>query len=93
MVTARIETELSVHEPSRAWEATATTLAQVRAWAALGESELLEFKATTAERDGGMRSLCGMLNHRGGHVHLATLRTLGLVETTGFGRGARWKRL
>src|SRR5687768_14498187 len=45
-----------------------TTLEDIRAWAASGESEVLEFKATTGERRDGTRSLSGMLNHQGGRV-------------------------
>lgn len=41
---------------------------QIRAWAASGESETLEFKRTTNERREAVRSLCAMLNHRGGRV-------------------------
>lgn len=45
-----------------------TTLEQVRQWAATGESETIEFKRTTNERREGVRTLCAMLNHRGGRV-------------------------
>lgn len=41
---------------------------QVSAWARAGESEMLEFKRTTGERREAARTLCGMLNHRGGRV-------------------------
>lgn len=41
---------------------------QIRAWAASGESETLEFKRTTGERREAGRTLCAMLNHRGGRV-------------------------
>lgn len=41
---------------------------QIAAWAAWGESETLEFKRTTGERREGARTLCAMLNHRGGPV-------------------------
>lgn len=44
------------------------TPAQISAWVALGESETLEFKSTTGERRAGARTLCAMLNHRGGRV-------------------------
>ncbi|HWO56403.1 MAG TPA: RNA-binding domain-containing protein [bacterium] len=37
-------------------------------WVADGESETLEFKATTGERREAARALCAMLNHRGGRV-------------------------
>lgn len=41
---------------------------QIATWAALGESETLEFKRTTGERREATRTLCAMLNHRGGRV-------------------------
>lgn len=41
---------------------------QIKAWAASGESETLEFKRTTGERREAARTLCAMLNHRGGRV-------------------------
>ena len=44
------------------------TREQIAAWSTLGESETLEFKATTGERREGTRGLCSMLNHRGGRV-------------------------
>ncbi len=44
------------------------SLQQVQDWAAAGESEALEFKRTIGERVEAMRTLCGMLNHRGGRV-------------------------
>ena len=47
---------------------TSMTLAQVTAWAAAGESEILEFKRTTGERRAATQTLCAMLNHRGGRV-------------------------
>lgn len=40
----------------------------VRAWAALGESDTLEFKKSTAEKDRACRSLCAFANGRGGRV-------------------------
>ena len=46
----------------------ATTPDQIRNWAASGESETLEFKRTTGERREAVRTLCAMLNHRGGRV-------------------------
>lgn len=39
---------------------------QARAWAAGGESEAMEFKRTTGERRTALRTLCAMLNNRGG---------------------------
>ncbi|OGA71234.1 MAG: AAA family ATPase [Betaproteobacteria bacterium RIFCSPLOWO2_12_FULL_65_14] len=44
------------------------TLSQVGTWAAAGESETLEFKRSTGERREATRTLCAMLNHRGGRV-------------------------
>ena len=44
------------------------TLADVQALAAAGESETLELKASTAERFDGVKTVCAMLNHRGGTV-------------------------
>lgn len=41
---------------------------QIRAWAAAGESETMEFKRTTGERRTALRTLCAMLNNRGGRV-------------------------
>jgi ATP-dependent DNA helicase RecG len=41
---------------------------QIAAWAGSGESETLEFKKTTGERREGARTICAMLNHRGGRV-------------------------
>jgi len=41
---------------------------QIAAWAAAGESEMMEFKRSTGELRTGARSLCAMLNHRGGRV-------------------------
>lgn len=40
----------------------------VNGWVAAGESETLEFKRSTGEKRTAMRTLCGMLNHRGGRV-------------------------
>jgi len=44
------------------------TLAQLQSWTHSGESETLEFKRTTGERRAAARTLCGMLNHKGGRV-------------------------
>lgn len=41
---------------------------QIDTWAKAGESEQVEFKATTGERRAAAQTLCGMLNHRGGRV-------------------------
>ncbi|MDE3204882.1 MAG: putative DNA binding domain-containing protein [Acidobacteriota bacterium] len=43
-------------------------LDEVNAWAAEGESDIQEFKATTSEQYEALKSLCGMLNGRGGRV-------------------------
>ncbi len=40
----------------------------IASWAASGESETLELKRSTAERREAARSVCAMLNHRGGRV-------------------------
>ncbi len=44
------------------------TCEQITTWAAAGESETLELKRTTGERREAARTLCAMLNHRGGRV-------------------------
>ena len=44
------------------------TLDQVVALAVSGESETLEFKATTGTRRKAAATVCAMLNQRGGHV-------------------------
>lgn len=41
---------------------------QIAAWGAAGESETQEFKRTTGQRREAARTLCAMLNHRGGRV-------------------------
>jgi ATP-dependent DNA helicase RecG len=41
---------------------------QITAWAAAGESETLELKRSTGQRREAARTLCAMLNHRGGRV-------------------------
>ncbi len=40
----------------------------ITVWAAAGESETLEFKRSTGQRREAARTLCAMLNHRGGRV-------------------------
>src|SRR5262245_51846574 len=50
------------------WEGYSMTPEQIAAWAASGESETLEFKRTTGERREAARTLCAMLNHRGGRI-------------------------
>jgi ATP-dependent DNA helicase RecG len=37
-------------------------------WAAQGESETREFKATTSQRGEAAKAVCAMLNHKGGRV-------------------------
>ena len=44
------------------------TLDEVKALAAGGESETLEFKRSTGELRSGVKAVCAMLNHRGGQV-------------------------
>lgn len=44
------------------------TIDELIALVANGESETVEFKRTTGERDAAARTLCGMLNQRGGRV-------------------------
>ena len=44
------------------------TLDQIKALAASGESETLEFKATTGTRREASATICAMLNQRGGQV-------------------------
>jgi ATP-dependent DNA helicase RecG len=41
---------------------------QIDSWASSGESEALEFKRTTGEKREASRTICAMLNHRGGRV-------------------------
>ena len=40
----------------------------IEKWASLGESETLELKRSTGARREAAKSLCAMLNHRGGMV-------------------------
>lgn len=44
------------------------TLADIESWVRGGESETLELKRTTGERREAARTICAMLNHRGGRV-------------------------
>lgn len=44
------------------------TLDQLKAWAAVGESETQEFKLTTGQRTEGAKGVCAFLNHKGGRV-------------------------
>ena len=41
---------------------------QIKALVAKGESEMLEFKLSTGRRSDAMKTVCAMLNQRGGHV-------------------------
>lgn len=41
---------------------------QIEAWAAAGESETLEFKKSTAEKDRACRTLCAFANGQGGRL-------------------------
>jgi ATP-dependent DNA helicase RecG len=41
---------------------------EIESWIQGGESETLEFKRTTSERREAARTICAMLNHRGGRV-------------------------
>jgi ATP-dependent DNA helicase RecG len=45
-----------------------TSLVELTAWAASGQSETLELKRSTGQRREAARTLCAMLNHRGGQV-------------------------
>lgn len=45
-----------------------TTSEQIAAWASTGESESLEFKKSTAEKDRACRTLCAFANGQGGRV-------------------------
>ena len=44
------------------------TVADIESWVRGGESETLELKRTTGERREAARTICAMLNHRGGRV-------------------------
>jgi len=44
------------------------TLREVEALASGGESDFIEFKRSTGQRSDAMRTVCGMLNGRGGYV-------------------------
>jgi ATP-dependent DNA helicase RecG len=44
------------------------TVAVIESWVRGGESETLELKRTTGERREAARTICAMLNHRGGRV-------------------------
>ena len=43
---------------------------QIKAWVNSGESETLELKRSTGERREAAKSVCAMLNHRGGRIIL-----------------------
>ena len=47
---------------------TTMMLDEIKALAASGESDILEFKATTGQRDDAARTVCAFLNQRGGQV-------------------------
>ncbi len=44
------------------------TYEEIAEWARAGESERLEFKATTGQRRAAARTVCAMLNQDGGRV-------------------------
>lgn len=44
------------------------TYQKIHEWARAGESEQMEFKATTGQRREAARTVCAMLNRHGGHV-------------------------
>lgn len=44
------------------------TFDRLLAWAGRGESETQEFKLTTGQRSEAGKTVCAMLNHKGGHV-------------------------
>ncbi len=45
-----------------------TSISDIEAWVRGGESETLELKKSTGERREAAKTLCAMLNHRGGRV-------------------------
>lgn len=45
-----------------------TSLELLKQWVQSGETETQEFKKTTGQRSDGVRTVCGMLNQRGGRV-------------------------
>ncbi len=51
------------------------TAAQLEAEVAKGESDTLEFKKSTAEREAAMKTLCGMHNGAGGRVLIGVTET------------------
>jgi len=51
-------------------EADIVTVTELEADVAKGESDTLEFKKSTAERDTAMKTVCGMLNGSGGRVFI-----------------------
>jgi ATP-dependent DNA helicase RecG len=44
------------------------SIGEIESWVRSGESENIEFKRTTGERREAVRTVCAMLNHRGGRV-------------------------
>lgn len=45
-----------------------TTIKEINEWVTQGESETQEFKQTTGQRTEAAKTLCAMLNHKGGRV-------------------------
>jgi len=45
-----------------------TSISDIESWVRGGESEMLELKKSTGERREAAKTLCAMLNHRGGRV-------------------------
>ncbi len=45
-----------------------------------GESDVLEFKKTTAELTAAARTLCGFLNHHGGHLLIGVMNNLRIIR-------------
>jgi ATP-dependent DNA helicase RecG len=58
------------------------TVDELREVAALGESDQREFKKTTGDLKGGMETLCGFLNGRGGQVYFGILNDGKVVGLT-----------
>ena len=52
---------------------------EVEALASGGESDIIEFKRSTGQRSDAMRTICGMLNGRGGYV-LFGVTDAGVIE-------------
>jgi ATP-dependent DNA helicase RecG len=60
------------------------TQAELQQLVAQGESETVEFKKTTGQRQRAAETVCGMLNAQGGFVLFG-------VTPDGDVRGARWQ--